>query len=179
MPEPYTVTVTDTALVQQIAAQREQHQTTDYKHRPFSEWREGIGAKGEAAFCQAFNQDGQQLLGTGSDGGVDIAFTSHDGKRLTVDVKTALYPKYLIVPVGEVTASLYVLAQARPDNWTVTFYGWATRQQVLAAPVDDGGPTGKFRHGLHNHYILAKDLRSMDGLAALLAEVVHGTKETE
>ncbi len=86
------------------------------------------------------------------DGGMDNIIND---KR--VDVKCALKPRYLIVPVGEVKADRYILAGF--DEPVIGFYGWATADEVLAAPTKrfmKGGPV--------NHYIPAAQLHSMTGV---------------
>jgi hypothetical protein len=143
-----------------IAAVRENGKAGFASHRPLSHNYELLGVMGEAAFSAVFGLPVDESRRPGGDAGVDFRVS------FTIDVKTARRAANLIVEVGRVHADIYVLAEAHPEMSNgVRLVGWAWGKDVLSAPVDDGA---RFRNGIRNHWIAARDLRPVGSLRALM-----------
>ena len=135
--------------------------------RPLSRDYEVVGWAGECAFGRAIGQKPDATPRPSGDKGIDftVACRVRDGVRsFTVDVKTARKPHNLLVEVGKVHASIYVLDRfIAPEQADLLGWEWA----ALVRPA----PTGVFypSNPIPSHYIPAGRLRPM---AELLGRVV-------
>jgi hypothetical protein len=140
-------------LVHKEAEARHEAHKNHSSSRPLSENYETVGLLGEVEFAKktGYMVDLERKLS--GDEGVDF-FVS---VRMTVDVKTARKPSNLIHEAGKPFADIYVLAGYSEDG-TVELIGWEFGSVLKKAPTKD------FGYGIINHYIPAKDLRSIDKL---------------
>lgn len=125
------------------AAAQARHEACEHRpsHRPLSDGYELVGVRGEKLFADTFGLTDQLRFFEdmpGGDGGYDfvVLFRVSRTKRrkVTVDVKSSRKPIHLPVEVGHERAGLYVLAgidDVRGD----CLVGWATRAQLMAAPL--------------------------------------------
>lgn len=127
----------------------------------FPEDYEYTGILGEFEFSRMFALPLDTSKRLNGDKGIDFNF------NLTIDVKTAKNPKYLIVKEDHVNASIYVLSKMH-ENKAVEFIGWTWGSKVMKAPIDDGTSESFFKHGIRNHYIPAQDLYPMKLLKDLI-----------
>ena len=143
--------------IRKMAADREKLHKNHASSRPLSKDYEYIGLKGEEKFAEEFNLVLDGELKPGGDKGHD--FSSSLG---AIDIKTARKAYNLIVEEGKVRADVYVLAQYEDYTDSVKLLGWASKDEVLEAPVRD------FGYGIMNHYIPKNDLHHMDFLKGQL-----------
>ena len=95
----------------------------------------------------------------GSDGGRDFGLAAIGYGHVFIDVKTARKPKNLLVEVGKAKPlTIYVLAGYEDVHDSVMLIGWEWGWKVLKAP------TGYFSNPVLNHFIPARELRSIDEL---------------
>jgi len=139
--------------LQQIANERESLHKDHKSSRPLSKNYEYVGLKGESQFATEFGFEIDSKLRAGGDKGVDFESTLG-----TIDVKTARKAYNLIVEENKVASDIYVLAQYMDKTDTVELLGWASKKEILAAPVRD------FGYGIINHYIPKNNLKSMESL---------------
>jgi hypothetical protein len=115
---------------------------------PLAPGYELTGVRGEELFRREFKLPSPHLVhdGPGGDGGVDFHIdlqTRAGRRRCSVDVKSAHHrnPQWLWVKLDPVEADVFVLASI-DDDIGDTLVGWATKAEVLAAPITtDGGIT--------------------------------------
>jgi len=156
--------VTEDGEARRIAEQRQavhaKHTTPRLYDDPCRE--NEIGVIGERAFARAFGlQHDDRILAEG-DGGCDFRVIL--GKRnVTIDVKTAARPVYLLVKTADIAsgADLYVLAHL--DRGAVSFVGWETRAIMALMP------TAEFSPGIESHFRHREQLRPMGQLVDLMA----------
>jgi hypothetical protein len=120
-----------------------------------------VGAMGELAFARAFGFEVDETPRPAGDGGIDFRFSINQ-KPVTIDVKTARMPRYLLVTKEGKCADLFVLAAF--DRGAVFFLGWETAAVMRCMPTttfSENGPTSHFRP--------ASELRPMGQLVNLLA----------
>lgn len=114
-----------------------------------------IGAAGELAFGKLVGVDVDARTLPSGDGGVDFVVSWY----VTIDVKTARVPAYLLVKEADIDrpVDIYVLARYIDDE-TVEFLGWQTRSVMKRQPVRD------FGYGIRSHYMAQEHLRPMSEL---------------
>lgn len=118
------------------------------------------GVLGEAAFAEEFGIPEKKIRRKRP---VSSNFELRDGTRVDVRASRAKYAR-LIVPPKVAKRKLidaYVLAEISQDGKSVKLRGWATREEVLAAPVT----TISQLHGAEPvHVINQYQLREMETL---------------
>lgn len=126
-----------------------------------------IGATGEAEFAKVFKLKVDETPRPGGDNGIDFV-VDVGNKRLTIDVKTARNPLYLLVKVKDARrcADLLVLAKYHRDK-SITFLGWQDKATIVKQPTRD------FGYGIVSHYIPAHQLRRLSELREVLAGCVQ------
>ena len=147
-------------FVRQFSLQLENTHRTHASSRPLSQDYEFIGAAAQMHFARQYNVLMDFAERPGGDGGHDFFVPL----RMTVDIKAARIPKYLLVEQGKVRADIYVLARyidGAPPRFM--FLRWAYGRAVLRWPTADIG--GK---GIISHYKLAEELPQMAELEARL-----------
>lgn len=108
--------------------------------RPLAPDSQLTGVSGEHLFAREFGLEPNRFHdGPGGDGGIDywLELRTPTGVRLcSVDVKSRHHPnpRAMLVEVGKVKADIYVLASV-DEHLGNALLGWATRAEVLAAPV--------------------------------------------
>lgn len=121
----------DNRLLRAIAEERERGHIG---HRFGDRWKPNatyIGLIGEAEFARQTGLNVDLSWRPGGDQGVD--FSTSVG---TVDVKTAEFPKYLFLKTtAEHFAEIYVLARYVPYVETAELIGYATLDELQAAPL--------------------------------------------
>ena len=141
--------------LEDLAHRRESLHSGHASQRALSEDYDLVGLAGEQAFAAATGLDVDVAERPAGDRGVDFTVA------LTIDVKTARKPYYLIVEQGKVAAAVYVLARY-VDDGPAQMLGWAFGVEVLTWPVRD------FGYGVLNHYRPADQLRGMAPLLSLI-----------
>ena len=127
---------------------------TSPSSRPMSDGYELVGAYGEIVWARMHGLPDPRLEQTGGDGGRDFIHrvcTDQGGtKPISVDVKTARKAFYLIVPVGQVRADVYVLAayiEGAQSSPRIKFIGWpaqsSTRQPASSTRTAKTATTSK------------------------------------
>jgi hypothetical protein len=123
--------------------------------RELSEDYQKIGLSGEFAFGAFSGLMPDISERPNGDNGIDFKIKL----GFSVDVKTFNKPNNLICEVGKVVADIYILAKRNPDLPTgAELLGWEFGKKLKNAPTKD------FGFGITNHFIDAKELRSMDEL---------------
>lgn len=135
-----------------------------------------IGVLGEVAFAKAYGFAIDPRPKPQGDGGVDFVFTIN-GRPITIDVKTALIPRYLLVQKQSMGQCADILVLQEFDRGVVRAIGWETRSVMAVMPTivfNAGTPPAHFR--------AASELRPMGQLANLLAMrggPMHSEQENE
>lgn len=123
-----------------------------------------LGMKGELAFESRYGLKADRSIRPDGDGHVDF-ITTVDGKRLTIDVKTARKPYHLLIKDHEINccADINVLAGVNPETEEIQFLGWASKDQMKECPR-------KFFSSLRilNYYKKVSDLNPMSELDLIL-----------
>ena len=92
------------------------------------------------------------------DGGADFTVDV----RYTVDVKASRNPGNLLIPVGKVTADIYVLYDT-DESWPMPCpIGWMWGARMKKQPSKD------FGYGVESHYMPAKQLMPFPSLIKML-----------
>ena len=130
--------------------------------RPLSKDYEYIGLLGEAHFAEMTGLPLDLNHRIAGDHGIDFVAGS-----LTIDVKTAAIPAYLLVEKGKVFASIYVLAGYDAPSDTVRMLGWMYGDDMEACPSGIAGWT------IPSHYIRRGDTNPIESLAELLGMTFH------
>lgn len=114
-----------------------------------------IGAAGEMAFARMCGLEHDTCGRPAGDGGIDFEVKV----TVTVDVKTARKPKYLLVKKQDIDrpVDIYVLAKYCEDK-SVKFLGWTTRDVMRCQEVRDHG------YGIESYTLHASQLRPMNRL---------------
>jgi len=150
-------------LIQVVADERDRCENLrPWKWAPFRTRDDTnfVGACGEAAFAQEFGLpfDVRNTGKENGDNGVDFVLPS----GLTVDVKTARKPKWLLVRPRRRHADVYVLARFT-DPSHVDLLGWHWGSEVMSrALLDRGG------YGIKSHSMAVAELLSMEALRRFL-----------
>jgi hypothetical protein len=127
-----------------------------------------MGVVGEATFEDRYGYPMDTEARVEGDGGWD--FKTPAG---LVDVKTALKPFYLLLPVHDVgKCDILVLGRYDASDESVEFVGWEY-QGIMAKQ-----PTRDFGGGFKSHFMFRGDLRAMEALDWLIEEV-RGVQEQE
>lgn len=140
--------------LRRLAEQRAQLHENHASSRPLSDDYEFVGLAGEEEFAWQYGLEVDRTSRPAGDKGIDFIHSAVG----SIDVKTARKAYNLIVEKGKVYSNIYVLARYNDTTQRAELLGWATRQEVLAAPVKD------FGYGVFNHYIPVAALRSMSTL---------------
>lgn len=120
------------------------------------------GALGEAAFSRVTGLPMNTEFKAEGDGGIDFVFHLR-GRRITIDVKSALKPKYLLLKEGtRKAADIFVLCGV--SGRSSVFLGWEHKSIMLLMPVRD------FGKGIRSHYRRPNALRPMWQLYELIKE---------
>ena len=128
-------------------------------HRPLGPRHDEVGLAGEDAFSARYGYPVDERRLRHGDGGIDF-WTLLGG----VDVKTHRRPGHLLVEAGkEDRAAVYVLARYDEATGRAELIGWATREEVEAAPVSDVG-----RMGVLSRAVPARALHEMAQLDEML-----------
>ena len=112
-----------------------------------------IGCAGERAFAERYGVRRVKVEGSGGDPGYD--FFPEDTGGFTVDIKTTPTKANLQVPVGEVTADIYVMGLYSKETDSVEVLGWYHGSLVKGLPSRDFGV------GVQTHYIWHTKLKPM------------------
>ena len=120
-----------------------------------------VGMAGEWAFGEFSGLWPDTTDKPSGDGGKDFILPL----LFTVDIKTARKAIHLIHEEGKPFADIFILAEYDDLTDRATMIGWAWGGDLKKAPVDDGSPSGKFKHGVCNHYIHRSRLRDMNKLS--------------
>ena len=142
-----------TDMLQKIADDRAELHADHASSRVWTPDCHLVGLVGEAEFARVFAQPLDLNERPGGDGGVDFTLPI----RMTVDVKTARKPVFLIEKEGLVVADIYVLAGYSDELGRAELLGWTTGALLAAAPIRD------FGYG-PNHAIAREELRPMETL---------------
>lgn len=105
-----------------------------------------MGFLGEVATARCFAFPREHLWNIGSDGGSDFDFRVN-GAPVTLDVKTAGAPYGLMVSPRRQPADIYLLLNYIDGK--LTFVGWASGPEVMAAPMRDYGYGAAHRIPIH------------------------------
>lgn len=140
------------------ADEREKVHANSPTSRPLSDGYEKVGLAGERTFC-AWAGIGIDLI-VRPRGTQSVNYTV-EGKK--INVFTARKPKHLLVEKGKAKADIYVLCRYRDEDNKAIMLGWASKAEVLAAPVLD---TGGF--GILSHSLPRGQLHPMDSLKPVL-----------
>ncbi|MFC2105472.1 AAA family ATPase [Candidatus Bipolaricaulota bacterium] len=135
--------------------------------RVLSEDYEAIGVAGELAFSRAFDLPIDDTARIGGDQGID--FTLPNG--ITIDVKTARHPAYLLREEGKDEADVLVLACFDNATGDASLIGWEWDSELLTCSTRD------FGRGIVSHYKPADSLRPIEELHAV--GDILGTSESE
>jgi len=121
------------------------------------------GIAGELAVARAFGFSMEKAVNQPEgDGGVDFTFQLA-GRLVTIDVKTASNPLFLIVEKHKITRVADIVVLCGIDLFGfVTFIGWEYGITLASSPVRS------FGYG-PNYAIAAEKLRGMGELAQILA----------
>ena len=141
--------------IEREAAKRGRLHKKHKSRRALSDNYEFVGLCGEREFAIMFDLPMDLRLRPKGDGGID--FVLEDGR--TVDVKTFRKAYNLLVEKSKASrcADILVLAQFHEGD-DVELLGWATKDEIHAAPVKD------FGYGVESHYISCRALREMEDL---------------
>ena len=121
-----------------------------------------IGMYGEVGFGRLFNLPVDEELRPEGDNGIDfVLHMAFDGvvEPFSIDVKTAVYPKYLLIREHEIDypTDLYILCKYAKFDRRLEYLGWEWRVAMRHQPVKDYGGYGIISYGKD-----AGQLRSMD-----------------
>jgi len=129
-----------------------------------------LGVAGELEFADFFGLDydvAEHTQHPEGDGGIDftVYLTKHR-YRLTIDVKTALKPYYLLLKEQQIGRGAQVLVLYGYDlkSEAAYFVGWEWRREMATMPVRTFG-----RHKQRNFYRARAELRPLAELCALMA----------
>jgi hypothetical protein len=127
-----------------------------WKTRPYTDNPTYVGLLGEAEFAREFGLEVDLELKREGDGHIDF-----DTSIGTIDVKTARKPWYLLMEKGSPHADIMVLAQLLEDE-KVVLLGWEWGSEMEKMPAK------KWGYPLVSHYKVAKRLKPIEDLAALI-----------
>ena len=151
--------MTDQLTIEAEADRRHRLHESHPTHRPLSDGYELVGLKGEEEFARVFGGVVDLSSKPGGDGGQDAAVRLRTTRRFPVDVKTSRKPIHLPVEFGKVkTGTIYVLAAYSDATKRARLLGWATADDLLAAPVRE------LTEGIKSHAIHVADLRDIQEL---------------
>ena len=149
--------------LEEVAEHRHKQHIGHATSRPLSKDYELKGLRGEATFAKEFGLQHDLSDKPGGDGGVDAKLdlvVNGAVRHFNVDVKTAEKPFNLIVEVEKCRPqTIYVLAGYKDGE--AYLIGWEWGATLLKNLY---GEPRKFQHGIINHFIPAKRLRSLDEL---------------
>jgi hypothetical protein len=121
-----------------------------------------VGAAGELAFANAFGFEVDGIAHPNGDGGVDFRCLVN-GRKVTIDIKTANTARYLLIPREAIRKCADILVLCAYDRGVVQFIGWETRSIMACMP------TANFGLCL-SHFRPASELRPIGQLVQLLAD---------
>lgn len=124
----------DRTRAESIAAQRKTANRWSDTNEGISRDADLLGVAGEVAFATCFGLPHDRIHAIGAKVNRDGQFVVA-GER--VKVQTSYTPGHLLVQTTKVRAAIYVLARMDRTTREATLIGWATKGEVLAAPVLD------------------------------------------
>jgi hypothetical protein len=111
--------------------------------RPFNDGYELTGLRAERCFERWSGVSRDHALRPGGDGGRDFVLRLHVGggviRDCVIDVKGSRSRGHLLVEKGHARAHIFVQAHI-DDHLGDCLIGWATRDEVLAAPLRSFAP---------------------------------------
>jgi len=120
-----------------------------------------IGMYGEVGFARLFDLPVDESLRPDGDNGVDFTMYLDFGtgiRETVVDVKTAKYPKYLLVREHEIDypIDVFVLCKYARFDRRLEYLGWTFEETMRQQPIKDYGGYGIMSYGM-----LASELYDM------------------
>ena len=151
----------DQGMLRDIADTRARIHATDKSSRPMSDNYELVGLLGQREFSIRSGLPMDVSIRHEGDGGLN--FRTRTGT--TIHVSTARSPVHLLCEADKPAADIHVLAKVNDTLTGATLLGWEYDRIMRMCPKRKMISTGPW-----NHVMLARDLRPVDDLLALIRE---------